>query len=253
MTTLIAVPYHLGDRDAAVGAGPLKVLNTDAGRQMRDSTVVIDLGPKASWESVNHALAGAVTRVRAAGNWPVILAGNCNSCLGTLAGLSIRNPGILWFDAHGDFHTEQTSISGSIEGMSLTLATERFVPEDRVILAGARDLDPGESERVQEKLCYVPSADFAAAVLPDMREIYLHIDIDVLDTSISPGVNCRAPGGWTAPALLDAVAFAMKRYDVAAVAITNYNPFQDQENRTRDIIASILEFIIRLRRTAASR
>jgi arginase len=253
MATLIAVPYHLGDRAAAVGAGPLRVLETNIGRALSDSTILIDLGPKVSWESVNRAVAGAVTRVRAARKVPVILAGNCNSCLGTLAALTHLEPGILWFDAHGDFHTQKTSISGLIEGMSLALATERFVTEDRVILAGARDLDPGESERVHEKLCCIPSADLAAAALPNMRDIYMHIDIDVLDPSISPGTNCRTPGGLTMQALLDAIAFSMARYDVAALAITNYNPFQDRDNRTRDIIANILEFIMPLRWTAASR
>ena len=227
MTTLIVVPYHLGERAAGVGAGSLRVLETNIDRKLTNSSLVVDLGPKVSWESVNNAVAGAVTRVREDENFPVIIAGNCNSCLGTLAALTDLKPGIAWFDAHGDFHTQETSVSGLIEGMSLTLATERFVPENRVILAGARDLDPGESERVHEKLCYVPSADLAAAALPNLREIYLHIDIDVLDPSVSPGTNCQKPGGLTIQALLDAIAFSMARYDVAALAITNYNPFHD--------------------------
>jgi arginase len=202
---------------------------------------------------VNGAVAGAVAGARAAGDLPVVLAGNCNSCLGTLAALTDVPPGIVWFDAHGDFHTKETSVSGSIEGMSLALATERFVPENRVVLAGARDLDPGEAERVHEKLCYIPSADLASAMLPEMREIYVHIDMDVLDPSISPGVNCRTPGGLTPATLLRALAFLADRYRVAAFAITNYNPANDGANSTRNIIAGIIELILPLRRTVTSR
>src|SRR5208282_4346020 len=92
---------------------------------------------------VNFQLAQAV----AAHDRPaVILAGNCNSCLGTLRGLEAvaqSDPGIVWLDAHGDFNTPETTISGALEGMSLAIATghchpelmPRPVPEENVVLA----------------------------------------------------------------------------------------------------------------------
>jgi arginase len=248
MLRLIAVPYHLGTRAEAVGSGPLRILETETA-----AACLIDLGPQVPWEEVNEGITDAVSRVRAAGETPLVLAGNCNSCLGTLGALTDMKPGIVWFDAHGDFHTRETSVSGSIEGMSLAFATERFVPENRVVLAGARDLDPGEAERVHERLCYIPSADLAATTLPEMRDVYVHIDIDVLDPSISPGVTCRTPGGLTLETLLTAIAFLMNSYRVAAFAITNYNPANDRGDRTRDIIAKVVEFIKPLRRKVTSR
>jgi arginase family enzyme len=179
MATLIAVPYHLGARADSVGAGPLRLLESDPGQKLPADVTVLDVGVNASMEQVNDAIAGAVTQVRAAGRFPVVVAGNCSSCLGTLAALTDLQPGIVWFD--------------------------------------------------------------------------LHLDIDVLDPGISSGTNCRSLGRAKLEALLNAIGFVMNRYRVAAFAITNYNPAKDRENRTRDIIVEILEFVLPLRRTIAYR
>ena len=152
MLAIIAAPYHLGERCKAVGAGPIQITP-----QLGSPSTILNLGDRTSWENVNDAITDAVLSARHGGASPLVLAGNCNSWLGTLAALRDLQPGIVWFDAHGDFHTKATSISGSLEGMSLTLATERFVPESRIVLAGARDLDPGEAERVRDRLRLVPS------------------------------------------------------------------------------------------------
>jgi len=92
--------------------------------------------------------------------------------------------------------TEATSISGSLEAMSLALATKRFVSEKSVVLAGACDRDPGEMERVRARLHYVPSG-IRQGNLPLSHLVYVHVDIDVLDPSISPGVNFQGAGGMT--------------------------------------------------------
>lgn len=242
MLTLIAVPYHLGEKETAVGAGPSRVLDTGIASRIEASETRIDVGPRVSWQDVNTAITSTVQAARAANRFPLIIAGNCNSCLGTLAALEDLKPGIVWFDAHGDFHTEQTSLSGSLEGMSLALATAQFVPENRVVLAGGFDLDPGEVERVRERLLHLPSADLRAAALPVMGHVYVHLDIDVIH-----------PRGLTVGQLGDALAETFSRFDVAALAITNYNPAHDAHNHTRDIIIDLIEMIARLRRTAASR
>jgi arginase len=257
MTELIAVPYHLGERGAAVGAGPLRILETGIDQRLPARLTVIDLGEHSPWQQVNAALTVAVADARAAGRFPLVVAGNCNSCLGTLAALqsagSTDSPGIVWFDAHGDFHTDETSISGSLEGKSLALATEQYVPEHRVVLAGARDLDRGEIDRVYDRLLYIPSANLRSQPLPEMRAVYIHLDIDVLDASISPGTNYQGPGGLTLAQLHEALAFTLSHYDVAALAITNYNPDHDPDNRTRDIIIEIIESVENLRKVPASR
>ena len=67
----------------------------------------------------------------------------------------------------------------------LAMATERYVPENRVILAGARDLDPGEAERVQDRLRHIRPENLPFASIPDLGPWYVHVDVDVLDPKIS--------------------------------------------------------------------
>ncbi|HSR15845.1 MAG TPA: arginase family protein, partial [Gemmatimonadales bacterium] len=93
---------------------------------------------------------------------PLVYAGDCMAAIGMLAGLQRRgiDPALLWFDAHGDFHTWETTRSGFLGGMPLAMLTGRGeqtvvagaglrpLPDERVVLVDARDLDPGEEEAV---------------------------------------------------------------------------------------------------------
>jgi arginase len=250
----IVAPYHLGNRNVSVGAGPLHVVKSPIYQRIPASVQQVNAGDTCDWTEVNLHIAAAVMEARAKGSLPLILAGNCNSCLGTLSAIRDVNPGIIWFDAHGDFHTPETSISGSIEGMSLTMAARDFVPETNIILVGARDFDPGERERVRDRLLYISDADLPAhEPLPDLRTVYVHIDIDVLDLAISPGANSQGPGGLSVEKLAEALEFIFRRFEVAALAIVNYNPANDAEHRTRDIIVSLIERVGRLQAGAATR
>src|SRR5204862_7824269 len=64
---------------------------------------------------------GLAERVRAAvsaGAFPLVLAGNCNSCLGTVGGLGVAGLGVVWFDAHADFDTPEDNVSGLFDVMA---------------------------------------------------------------------------------------------------------------------------------------
>ena len=121
--------------------------------------------------------------------------------------------------------------------MELPVATERFVPESRTVLAGVRDLDPGERERVAaSRMRVIPwERPFAMTNLPDAERVYLHVDIDVVDPAVNPGVNFRGSGGLSFDQLETALRVVRGRYPVAAAALTNYNPERDVDFRTRDL------------------
>lgn len=237
---MIAVPYHLGRRAVEVGRGPLVVLEA-----FPQPCVMVEGEGVAD---VNSRLARAV----AAHPRPVlVLAGNCNSCLGTLAGLD--DPGIVWFDAHGDFNTPETTISGALEGMSLAIATghcypelmQKPVPEENVVLAATRSLDPLEKVRLDESRIRLASLDAlpreVEALAGRVKTIYLHLDMDVLDPVVSPGVNFTEPGGISPAQLFCALELVIETGKLGAAAIANFNPDRDQESRTLKIIGELIE------------
>jgi arginase len=239
---MIAVPYHLGLRGVEVGRGPLVILEAIQG-----PCVMIEGEGLAE---VNSRLAAAVSMHPR----PVIvLAGNCNSCLGTLSALD--DPGIVWFDAHGDFNTPETTISGAFEGMSLAVATghchhelmPRPIKEENVVLAATRNLDPLEEVRLRASKIRTASLDDFPPALEQLarrvKSIYLHLDLDVLDPTVSPGVNFSEPGGISPDQLYGAVKQVIATGKLSVAAIANFNPDRDRDNRTRKIAETLVAIL----------
>jgi arginase len=244
---MIAVPYHLGRRAVEVGRGPLVILET-----LEQPCIILEAPGGLEATGGVAGINAQLTRAVAGHDRPVlVLAGNCNSCLGTLAALD--DPGIVWMDAHGDFNTPETTISGALEGMSLAIATghchpdmmARPVREENVVLAATRSLDPLEQVRLRGSRIKLVSLDALPPAVEELaarvKTIYLHLDLDVLDPAVSPGVNFSEPGGITPGQLFDAVKHVMATGKLGAVAIANFNPDRDCENRTLRIARRLVE------------
>jgi len=231
-----------------VGQGPLRIMESLAVPCHVVESTARSLG------GLNRILAQAV----ASEARPLILAGSCNCALGVLAGLATRgieSLGIVWFDAHGDFNTPATSLSGSPDGMALAAAVgdcpelsepcglTKSVAQEDVVLVATRDLDPEESIRLNSSgVQSVGIGDLTAALASlatRVDAVCLHIDIDVLDPAISPGVNCTTPGGLHPGQLLAAIREVFSRVPVAAATLANYNPDRDIDNRTLKIACEL--------------
>lgn len=156
----------------------------------------------ALYRHVAGAVAGSVRQ----GRRPVVVSGDCTTALGTVAGLQHAgiDPGIVWFDAHGDVQTLETTASGYLGGLPLRLlvgyrpgliASElglRPVAEQQVLLAGARDLDPPEIAYLDRALIgCVQVAELDTAALSD-GPLYVHLDLDVVDPGAVPGLRYPA-------------------------------------------------------------
>jgi arginase len=165
----------------------------------------------------------------------VVVSGDCTTSLGTLAGLQRKglDPAVVWFDAHGDFNTDETTISGYLGGMPLAIAVGRgdqtapaalglrAIDERRVLLVDARDLDPAERELLdssQVRRVEVSALEGDARVLPP-GPIYLHLDLDVLDPPELPGLRFPAPGGVGRAHLAAAVATILATGRVAGIGL----------------------------------
>ena len=224
--TVIGVPYHLDeylpDLDLTPEPAELIAPELPAGEIWSRLAVLYT------------AVARAVTRGRAAGGRPVVVAsGDCLTALGTVAGLQAAgaDPAVVWFDAHGDVQTPETTSSGYLAGMSLRLLTGyrpeliasglrlRPVPEDRIVLVGARDLDPPEVTYLNQapiRRCQV--IGLPVAELPD-GPLYVHVDLDVIDGAQLPALRYPTPGGPDAGQVADALSLLFGTGRVAAVGI----------------------------------
>jgi arginase len=237
---MIAVPYHLGRRAVEVGRGPLVVLEA-----LRQPCVMVE--GTGGVREINALLTQAI---ESHGRPAIVLAGNCNSCLGTLAAL--EDPGVVWLDAHGDFNTPETTISGALEGMSLAIATGhchrelmvRPIAEENVVLGATRSFDPLEEARLHMSKIEVAPLDALPAAIEGLarrvKTIYLHIDLDVVDPQFSPGVNFSEPGGISPAQLFDVVRRVIATGKLGAAAITNFNPDRDFEGRTCGIAQELV-------------
>ena len=131
---VMVVPYDSGHRGKRMGAGPERLIEAGLESALREAgfdvaTTSIELPddffpaePQAAF-ALHRLLARAVGDASSRGAFPLILAGNCNTAIGTLAGIRNRDIGIIWFDAHGDFNTPETTSSGFFDGMALATAT----------------------------------------------------------------------------------------------------------------------------------
>jgi len=136
---LIQVPYDSGFKNVRMGLGPAHFIENGVVTMFQNSGHGVNVGsvhsriPFASeigtTFDVNRELAEQVRSAVDGRRFPVVLAGNCNSCLGTLSGLDSKRLGIIWFDAHGDFNTPETTTTGFLDGMGLAMAAARkFAP-----------------------------------------------------------------------------------------------------------------------------
>jgi arginase family enzyme len=114
---------------------------------------------------------------------PLVLGGCCCSHVGAIEGLSARfdRLAVVWFDAHGDLNTPETSPSGNLWGMPLRIALDSGAMRvEDTVLVGARELDPGEEDFIRESGLATDTAAIAAA-LGHADAVYVAFDVDVLD------------------------------------------------------------------------
>ena len=249
---LIQVPYHLGREGELIGAGPPLLAEVIGG----ESVVVERPGDfrnevKASFD-IARELASVVRETVAAGDFPLVLAGNCSTSIGTVTGLD-RQVGVIWFDAHGDLHTPDTSSTGFFDGFAFRMLLGEgwdelrrdfsSIPRKHALLVGARDFDPAEPIDVVRRVG-VEDLDAALAEL-DVDAVYVHVDLDVLDPSEGRANGWAVDGGLSAQELESALDRIASRFEIAAAAFTAYDPAVDPERRIPKIAASLVPRLVR--------
>jgi arginase len=204
-------------------------------------------------------IAGLVRSARESGALPVVLGGDHSVAIGTVGGLAAQaGPGgVLWFDAHGDLNTPESSPSGNVHGMPLAaalgLANETFASDDwplpalapeHVALLGLRSLDAGERDLVKELgiAAYTMSDFDRSGVETVVREaiervsgaafVHVSLDMDVVDPEAAPGVGTPVRGGLSYREAHLAMELVAESCEFGSLEVVEVNPILDRENAT---------------------
>jgi len=270
--TILGVPYSLDQHQVGMGAAPDALLAAGLrsrlaalGHAVQVEMVTIaasDEGREVRLGRLLAILAAAVAQVRASGRFPLILGGDCMVALGVLGGLGdAAHTGIIWLDAHGDFNTAETTISGYLGGMPLAGAVGRGlddlreacrlapIAERNVVLVGARNLDALEEQALAGSSVVLvrntraddaPELDRALQALGSLGQLYLHVDVDILDPAEAPGVDYPAARGQSLAQLQAIVRHAIGLGNMAAMSVTAVNPEKDIDGRTVQAALSVI-------------
>jgi len=210
-------------------------------------------------------IAKAVATGAHAGHAILMTGGDCSHITGVIGGLQdAYGPqtriGLVWFDAHGDFNTPKTTISGMLGGMPVAVSAGLAYPEwrlgshivaplptERILMVDVRNLDPLEEQliRATDVVIAAPAAGFpGTALTPAIEQVaercdllYLHIDSDILDETYVPNHGTREPNGPNMTQVLDAIDTVMATGKVAVFAVVSI--YGEGEGSTRSVASGI--------------
>lgn len=169
----------------------------------------------------------------------ITIGGDCGVELGAIGHVLARRTdvAVVWFDAHPDLNTPESSPSGAFHGMVLRAllgdCDAGLVPPvpltaQRLVLVGARSFDPPEEAFLAERGIPVldgdPTALVAAVERTGATSVYLHVDLDVLDPSEFAGLDYAEPFGLTSAALVAHIDALLQRFELAGAGITEFSP-----------------------------
>ncbi len=216
----------------------------------------------------NQLLADSLKEAVNEGDFPLVLGGDHSIAIGTLAGVANMHKelGVIWYDAHGDLNTGDTSPSGNIHGMPLAVSlgighpslTEigGFAPKikpENIVIIGARSLDEGERELIREKGIKVFTMheidrvgmtnvmeEAISHVSRNTDGIHLSLDLDALDPHDAPGVGTPVVGGTTYRETHLAMEMLAERNLVTSAEFVEVNPILDAKNQTAEAAVGLI-------------
>ncbi|MFD1503071.1 GNAT family N-acetyltransferase [Streptosporangium lutulentum] len=187
----------------------------------------------------------------------VTVGGDCGVELEPIAA-ALRRYGerltVIWFDAHADLNTPDSSPSGAFHGMVLRtllgdgppeLVPDQVLRPEQVVLAGVRALDAAESD-------FARATGIAGRSAPGEKTaaLYIHIDLDVLDPDVFGSVGAPEPGGTLPQELVEQVAALAERFEIVGLGVTEYEPARRQDH---DLLATLVPELVGLCRVSKAR
>lgn len=284
--TIIGVPLDLGAGRRGVDMGPSAIRYANVKERLeRSGYDVKDLGnlnvptsevskvenKKVRYleevRTVNEQLASSVFKIMKEGRFPLVLGGDHSIAIGTISGIANHNKnyGVIWFDAHGDLNTPDSSPSGNIHGMPLAVSlgyghpdlvnimgfSPKIKPEN-VVVIGARDLDKGERELIRKlgikvytmhEIDRMGMANVMEETIDYLRHtdgIHLSLDLDGLDPNDAPGVGTPVTGGITYREGHLAMEMLAETNLLISAEFVEVNPILDHRNQTAQVAVGLM-------------
>jgi arginase len=289
---IIGVPIDLGAGRRGVDMGPSAIRIADIEKRLEElGHKVVDYGDldvmipetqkvgpgrlryKQPILSACTELMNAVDKCLEEGRMPLVLGGDHSIAIGSVAGstnwFARRDEaiGLIWFDAHGDANTPETTPSGNIHGMSLAVSlgfgdhelvhlggrAPKVQPRSTVLI-GIRDVDSGEREFLKKSgvTCYT-MRDLDERGMRDVLDeairlasdgtagIHLSFDLDVVDPEDAPGTGTPVWGGISFREAHLAMEMFADRANIVAMDLVEVNPVLDTKNMTGLLAAELAQ------------
>jgi arginase len=171
----------------------------------------------------------------------ITIGGDCGVELAPVArAVDAGDTALIWFDAHPDLNTPQSSPSSAFHGMIVRtllgdgapgLVPARSLDPDHLVLVGTRALDDAEDAYVTEAGIRmltgeeVDAAELVAAIsATGATSVYIHVDLDVLDPGEIEGVGYPEPFGFSAAKLIELIRAVKAQFPLAGAGITEFAP-----------------------------
>ena len=219
----------------------------------------------------DEELYNVIKKVKTDKQFPLTIGGDHTVAISSaLASISVeKSLGIIWIDAHGDYNTFDTTITGNYHGLPLAATIGlcegltsfhkgNFYKATNTVIVGARDLDLKEKINLKENnVTIFTTADIKEKGVQkimqeafkiasqDTNGIHISYDLDVIDPIIAPGVSVPASDGINEEEAMEITNFLIKNKDkIKSMDLVEYNPTRDKEDKTKNIALNILKKVI---------
>ncbi|MGM0878625.1 MAG: arginase [Bacillota bacterium] len=290
--SIIGVPMDLGQTRRGVDMGPSAIRYSGVSERLEnlgyivhdEGDITVEIKERAENDGEtslknlkavadgNEKLSQKVDEVVRLNQFPLVLGGDHSIAIGTLAGLAKHSEklGVIWYDAHGDLNTAETSPSGNIHGMSLAVSlgighpvltniggyTPKIKPENIVII-GARSLDQGEKDLIKQKgikvytmheidrLGMTKVIEETIAYLKERTDnVHLSLDLDGLDPDDAPGVGTPVIGGISYRESHLAMEMLSEANIITSAEFVEINPILDERNKTAAVAVALISSLL---------
>ncbi|MCA0015516.1 arginase family protein [Mesorhizobium sp. B292B1B] len=269
--SIILASYDSGHYHGGMGQGPDALIAgglVEALTMAGHDVAVEDIGKVgdaqereiATGFAVCNAVSGEVRIARDRGRFPIVLAGNCLTSAGAVAGEGAD--AMIWADQHGDLNTPDTSIYGFLDGMALATvlglcwrpmaaAVPGFKPVDpsRCVLINARDLDPAEKQLLDTLPVIRTECPGAAEATEKLKaagaqRAHMHLDLDVHDPEALQANRYVTPGGPGPEQLRQAVCAMALSVPISGITISAYDPAFDAQANVPPLVGELLNDLL---------